>query len=518
MFARVIKGKQKEYVSIVRGYRDENGKVKQKTVYSLGPVTPKSKESVLAAANKIIAHHQQSEIVNNASDIQEIARKNWGASAIINKLWHKFALEQAISKHNFVQSLKLMLVNRFLAPTSKLATFNKRYNYDDFAEVKLHDIYRALDYLHEHQGEVKEHILNKQKLYGKLDVVFFDVTTLYFESQHSDELRNFGFSKDCKFNETQIVLSLVINSEGRPLTYEIFPGNTFEGETLLPCLRRLQERLAIGRIIIVADRGLGSNSNLTALKEAGFDYIIGTRLRSTSQEVRKQALSHEGYQDLNHTGEYSIKYKFLDNELKQGWIVLWSQKRAQKDAKDRARLIEKADKLVDKGNIADKRGARKYLKTTSKQGDAELDLGKIAQDAEFDGYYSLACSDDSLAPEQIASAYHGLWRIEESFRTMKSFLQIRPLWHWTPKRISGHIMMNFIALVMECDLELTLKAKNIEASCRSIRDAVQAMQYSTLQIGNSLLTSVAPLNSLQNNIINALDIPKLKNSMQKNML
>ena len=143
MFARVIKGKRKEYVSIVRGYRDPEGKVKQKTVYSLGPVTEQTKAKTLEIANAIVKISGSSEIINSANDITEIARLNWGISKIINRLWDKFDMGEVIK--NKANAIKLMLADRFLEPKSKLGLFHEKENYEGFSEVNLHDIYRALE-------------------------------------------------------------------------------------------------------------------------------------------------------------------------------------------------------------------------------------------------------------------------------------------------------------------------------------------------------------------------------------
>lgn len=513
MFVRVIKARSNEYVSIIKGYRDKDGKVKHKTVYNLGIVTEKTKEATIELGKRIIAHTKGHEIISSPEDIEEIARENWGAPEIIESLWNKFALSQVLTNETSNKAIKLMLMDRFLSPQSKLQTFYQRQQYPGYADVGLQHLYRSLDQLHEHKEELQSHIYNKQKLYGNIDVVFFDVTTLYFESQKADDLKEFGFSKDCKFNEVQIVLSLVVNNQGRPLSYEIFPGNTFEGKTLLPCLKRLKEKFEINKVIIVADRGIGSEANLEAIKEAGFDYIIGSRLRSASSTVQNEALNQDGYQNLYSLDEDSFKYKFLSNK---NWLCLWSAKRAEKDAKDRERLLNKAYNMIESGMVKDQRGAKKYIKyqDTSKE-EVLLDLERAEKDALFDGYYTLSYSDVNLTAQEIASAYHNLWRVEESFRTLKSFFNTRPMFHWTAKRISGHIMLNFIALVLEIDLELLMQAQDLGSSHMQIRYAIKAMQRSILRVGESRFYSYAKLENLQIQILNLLHIHIPKNSSIK---
>jgi transposase len=507
MFVRIIKGSTKEYAVIVRGYRDKYGKVKQKTVQNLGPITSKNKKQLLELGHKLIAQTKGHVIIMSGEEIQEQSRHNWGALAIINSLWEKFSFDTILSSK--ASEIKLMLGDRLLDPSSKLRTYQRRNQYLGYEEIKLQAMYRALDLLYQRQDELKEHIFKKQRLYGKMDVVFFDVTTLYFESQKSDALKDFGYSKDCKFNEVQIVLSLVINSEGRPLTYEIFSGNTFEGHTLLPILDKLKRRFEIGKVIIVADRGMGSLANLDAIKTSGFDYIIGVRLRSAAKAVKAEAIAPDNFIDLGGSDEEDIlRYKFIDNKQMK-WVVLWSSKRARKDSADRQRLVDRAKEMLQSNMLQDKRGAKKYIQ--SSKSNHSLNLNKIEEDARFDGYYALSFSDEIMSAREIANAYQNLWRVEESFRTIKSIFEVRPIFHWTPKRISGHIMLNFISLVMENNLLLKLKEIIPDASHLKIRDAIFAMQKSVINIGGKPFDCYAETNPFQKKILEIANVKKPKN-------
>ncbi|RZI47384.1 IS1634 family transposase [Rickettsiales endosymbiont of Peranema trichophorum] len=205
-------------------------------------------------------------------DITEIRRENWGLEVIIDRLFSIYKLEPLFAKltldrkieYDIVAAVKFMVATRFVEQMSKLASFHQRHSFSGFGNFDLQHLYRSLDELHRYQTEIKTHLFRSQKALSKkeIDVVFFDVTTLYFESQQSDRLRDFGFSKDCKFNETQIVLSLLITSDGRPIGYEIFPGNQYEGNTLLDCLQQLRDFYNVQKVVIVADRGLSSFQNL----------------------------------------------------------------------------------------------------------------------------------------------------------------------------------------------------------------------------------------------------------------
>lgn len=507
MFARIIKARSKEYVIIVRGYRDQDGKVKHKTVANLGVVNDKNREELLAFGKKLAAIHSGHDIISDADDITETARHNWAISDILENLWQKFRLDDLIQDNKTKLAIELMLACRLIEPSSKLNNFNNRNNFVGFEDVNLHHLYRSLDTLADLEEDLQQHIFSIQKNYGGMDVVFFDVTTMYFESQKSDELRKFGYSKDCKFNETQIVLSLVVNKEGRPLAYEIFPGNTAEGKTLLPCLLKLKEKFNINKVIIVSDRGIGSQDNLKDIKAAGFDYIAGISYRRMSNDIKEEVILNDDYKPLYNNHEIMYK-KTVHKGI--NFLCLWSLSRAKKDAKDRERLVAKAINIIEKGDSSESRGAKKYLVKSGKESKL-LDQDKIENDARFDGYYVLGYSDQTLEPQLVASSYHTLWKIEESFRTMKSFFQARPMFHWTETRITGHIMLNFIALMMQIDLELALKGRAIDLSHQDTRDALKTMERSILQVGMSKYYSYAALTETQKSILSLLKINIPKN-------
>jgi len=411
MFVRVVKGSSKKYVLIVRSFRDKEGKPRQETVLNLGPVHDSNEESIVNLAKRMVSHLEGGQIiVDEAQDIREEARHNWGAPAVISNLWERFGLDQVITNNNYQMALKLMMMDRLCDPASKLSTYQDRDRYQSFEGVNLQHMYRSLDYLSDNMDKLKSHISQKQSLRTISDVVFFDATTLYFESQKADLLKDFGYSKDCKFNEVQIVLCLVIDAAGKPLSYEIFPGNTAEGQTLLPVLEKLKAQYKINKLIIVADRGIGSKENLKKIKDAGYDYIIGAKLRSAAKNVQAEAISEDKFINLSTTKDDIKRYKFIKNS-EQTWVILHSSKRAQKDRADRERLLEKAQEmLVNKSSLSNKRGARKFIKTSeAASNNATLDTKKIECDTKFDGYYAISFSDNNMSVKDIASAYHGLW-------------------------------------------------------------------------------------------------------------
>lgn len=525
MYLRISKGRQKNYLVLVEGYR-ENGKVKQKTLCNLGEVNEETAKKSLALGKKLLNHFGASALING-SELSEEARYNWGAYDILQQLWQRYNLDNFFKQklksrkiqYDLQSVLQLMVAGRLCKPTSKLALYENQDFYDGFNKFALQDLYKALDELHNYQEDLKTHLFKRQQLInGAAQVTFFDVTTMYFESKKADDLRQFGYSKDCKFAEVQVMLSLLTDQNGRPLSYELFKGSMYEGHTLINCLSNLQKKYDIKKVVIVADRGMYSTENLATIAQMGFEYIVGTKLRTSKAFIKDAVLNEEDYiyQNNNEFGEF--KHKKILNEKRsdhtENIVAAWSKKRARKDAQDRMKLIDKAIKLADIGNIADKRGGKKYLKMTKTT--AELDQEKIEQDRKWDGYYGISTNSD-LSSEEVISAYHNLWKIEDSFRLMKSYFETRPMFHWTEQRISGHIMLNFISMIFERYIEDKVNEgvneKDQKMSANKIREAVNSLQKSVLNIDGQRFVSYAKLSNNSKVILEKLSITTPKSTM-----
>jgi transposase len=390
-------------------------------------------------------------------------------------------------------------------------------------------MYRDLDKLSEHKEAIESELFeyNYTRLGRTVDVVFYDVTTFAFESVKVDELKDFGYSKACKFNEVQVVMGLLIDSNGMPIGYQLFPGNTFDGKTMTDALDNIR-RLSFGikRVIIVADRGLNNKDNLNRIKEAGYGYIMSSKIKGMNKNMQAKILDTEGFTVVNGTsGKEDFRYKtmpytnvFIDENkekhyLEENLIITYSSKRAKKDQKDRERLIEKAKSLLEnpgKINALNKRGGKKYVDKIEPKKPATwiLDSEKIAQDAQFDGYYGIQTSEKNMMAADIVEAYHTLWKIEESFRIMKSTMEVRPIFHWTPKRIEGHFVLCFLAFLMERKLEfmLNMEKNDIPVSPDRIQESLNNMQVVALTANNERLFVKAKTDSLGNKIFKLLGL------------
>ena len=324
-----------------------------------------------------------------------------------------------------------------------------------------------------------------------LSVAFYDVTTYYFESVRADDLKRFGYSKDNKVNQVQVVMGLLIDSNGIPISYELFPGNTNDFKTLEPVMRKLKADYGIKKVIITADRGLNSKQNLAFLKSVGYEYVMAYKIRSSSKEIKEMVLSGETYHTVSKDFKWkvcnfstSVNYEGRKVNLEDQMVITWSASREAKDRRDRERLIEKSKKLVESKSALKsemKKGGKKYVQLNFIEEDqVTFNHKQLTNDELYDGYYGIQFSDETLNPSRVIEIYHGLWKIEESFRVMKSNLEARPIFVWTEESIKGHFVVCYLALVIQRYLEYLLRTKGIDLSTEVIQDAVRSAQYTLI--------------------------------------
>jgi len=525
MHLKVVKTGKYEYVRLMETYR-ENKEVKQRVVINLGRKDIiEGNPSFKRIAQRLLELSTGTTLLD-PNETSEGELKNYGF-IVYRKLWQLFGLDtffaQIQEKQTKIQFkvndvLFLMGVQHLLSPRSKLSTYQERDLYLGIPEMDLNHLYRSLDFLADYKEAVEDYIFHKNRtLFNmSIDVVFYDVTTLYFESVREDSLRNFGFSKDNKFNEVQVVLGLLVDCEGRPIGYETFPGNTLDSQTLKRSLEKLKHRFDIRHVIIVADRGLNSKLNLASIKEKDYDYIVASRLKRMSRDVQEQVFDPEGYTSLTpffmaksdskdlgrfqyKVLDYNNRYKDAEGKtvsLQEKLVITYLKKRARKDRADRKRLIDKAVKLLKepaKIKAENKRGGKRFIVQKSEKDQYYLNEQAIASDERFDGYYAIQTSLQNVNVETVLEAYHTLWKIEESFRIMKSTLEVRPIFHWTKKRIEGHLALCFLSFLLERTLEFKLKTNGSPMSPNQIREAVNSLLFTELETrGQKFLVKMKP--------------------------
>lgn len=375
--------------------------------------------------------------------------------------------------------LRQLVIARISQPLSKSATVDYLTRYFG-EEIKLHNVYRYLDKLHSSQQEQIQRISvehTRKIIGGTIGIVFYDVTTLYFETSLVDELRTPGFSKDGKTAESQIVLGLLVSKDGYPLSYSIFNGSQYEGRTMIPVIDDFISRYSLEDFVIVADSGLLNNKNIELLQSAGYKYIVGAKIRNESDRIKQWIISLP-----KNDGDYHEIVRKDNTRL----IVGYSSKRASKNRRNREKGIERLKKAYHSGRISkesiNRRGYNKFL-SINKDVKVEISIEKIHEDELWDGLKGYVTNTD-LPVNQVVEQYNGLWTIERAFRISKNNLEMRPMFHFTPKRIEAHTCICFVALKVYKELERVCKVSGISISVERVLDIAKTISTMTLKLPN----------------------------------
>jgi transposase len=377
-----------------------------------------------------------------------------GPQIILGNLYDKIGYRQIEEKEYF----RDLVICRLVYPGSKRKTvryFKRHLN----KVISVYSIYRFMDEL---QTRLKDQIEDitfqhtRKILKGRVGVVFYDMTTLYFEASEEDDFRVPGFSKDGKHQQPQIMIGLLVGENGYPIGYELFEGNTAETKTLIPVLETFQKKFNLGKPIVIADAALLSNKNIKALKSEGYEFILGGRIKNESEQLKQKILS------LQVSENYPKEIKSEHGRL----IVSYSEKRQKKDRADRLKGLKRLEKRLKSGKLTkdhiNNRGYNKYLNL---QGEINIsiDYEKFEQDSAWDGLKGYV-TNTSLSKKKVINAYHQLYQIEKAFRISKTDLKIRPVYHRLRNRIEAHICICFTAYAIYKELERLLIKNNIAIS------------------------------------------------------
>lgn len=495
-FLRVENKRSGKYLRIVESYRDESGVSRHRILYTLGKVSDYTPEQLQRIGSRLyeLGGGDLKELLGIST--VEKARYNYGYHQVFSRALSHFGLvrlfTQIGAKHklqfDFINATLLMILERLQDPCSKRSTFFNQTEYLGIKAIGLQHLYRTLDKLAEYSKPIQKQIFQtgRDLFNQRLDVVFYDVTTLYFDSEveHPEQLRQKGFSKDGKIGKTQILFCMLIDVHKQPIGYKVFKGDTFEGHTFEHAIKDLKKEYQIDKVIVVADRGMLSKNNLTVTADCGYEFIVGERLRKLPQELQRKLLDLK-----NYTAEWS--YRDAHDEqivvrycsvAYQGRTIIgtFSAKRARKDAHDREMKLTTAKKLLANPHLVTRKASRFYLR---KQGDDryELDEQKLALDEQFDGFLAIATTNKTLSVGTLLDQYKQLYKIEHTFRTFKSHLETRPMFHWTDKRIEGHICLCYLSYTLLNHTLLKLENAGIKISADQLRNLLRHMQVSLVE-------------------------------------
>ena len=475
MFVRKLKRKTTKNIAvqIVRNHRTKDGKVRQKIVRHMGtaPEGP-ALESLLHVAeverrriqeelqpSLFPSEHSASKILEardrKLSDepiplkdirkLEEVKRVCVDFHEVFGALYARMGFSQVFTKQHTMATrlFRQAVLLRLAAPGGSKLAHARRLSKEDGVEVPVHKFYRMMDAVTDERITQLQSIVSREVLdllQDKLDVLFFDVTTLAFASDKPDELRKKGYSKDGKHQRVQVVLALMQTSDGLPVGYELFEGNTADVSTLAPALASLKARFELDRVILVADSGMLSKENIAVLRSMGHDYVVAARLRSMkAEELHKisDALVWKETGNGRRVTEVSIGGRRL--------VLRYCPKRAAKDAHERERAVEKAKKRLASGVKGTDRSSR-FLKV--RRDAIELNQEAIDKDRRLEGLHGVWTSLTETSGPDVYAQYGALWQIEEGFRVLKHTMAIRPVFHWTERRVRAHIAICFVAFAM----------------------------------------------------------------------
>lgn len=377
-----------------------------------------------------------------------------GVELILGKLFNEIGFN-AISEPLF----RHLVLSRICYPGSKLKTIEYLLRHHQLF-YEMDAVYRYLDKLNTRHKEQLQDISYRHTLSifaNKISILFYDVTTLYFEASEEDDLRKTGFSKDGKAQHPQIVLGLLVSTEGYPLAFEMFEGNTFEGKTMLPVIEKFKKKYALENIVVIADAGLLSNDNVSRLIKEGDQFILGARIKNETHRLQKEITTR-----IWKNGQTKTYQKKDNTKL----IVSYADSRAQKDKHNRERGLKRLEKLLKSGRLTkqqiNNRGYNKYLRLDGNV-TIHIDYEKYHADNKWDGLKGYL-TNARLTDDEVINHYKQLWHIEKAFRISKTDLKIRPIYHRLKHRIEAHLIIAFCSYKVYKELERQLKIKQAEIS------------------------------------------------------
>ena len=515
MFFRIKKSGPRTYLQIVEN-RWEGGGARQRVMATLGRLEELKVSGELDNLLRSGARFSESVMVLGAHSkgaAPALASRRMGPSLVFERLWAesgcRAVIEGLLAERKFEfpveRAIFLTVLHRLFDPGSDRAAEKWRGEYAIAGAegLELHHLYRAMAWLggelseEEQAGRtpfaprctkdlIEEYLFARRRdLFSTLELVFFDTTSIYFEGRGGETIGRRGHSKDHRPDCPQMVVGAVLDGEGRPVCCELWPGNTADVRTLLPVVVRLRKRFAIGQVCIVADRGMISQETIERLEKAsGLRYILGVRMRN-QKEVREEVLARAGrYQVVHPKGQHSeapspLTVKEVQLQGRR-YVVCVNEDQAKKDVADRDAIVAGLREQLKRGDksLVGNQGYRKYLKTQGSR--FVVDEEKTQAEARFDGKWVLRTNTE-LPTAEVALKYKQLWMVEQLFRTTKSLLATRPIFHKRDETIRGHVFCSFLALILRKELQERLQRKGHELEWADVVSDLDALQEFDVQ-------------------------------------
>jgi transposase len=532
MYIRTTKNKKGDaYYHLVESFRQE-GKVKQRTLLSLGRVEDNKLEQLSQAISK---HLDTIHVLELAKHIDINNAYIYGSLLVLDRLMDALGINEVISEiatrheklsYDLKKVLFTLITSRFVKPVSKLGLYDrwieKLYPVMVDHNIALQHLYRSLDILAGHKEQIEQSLYEyKKDLFSiNIDIVLYDLTTLRFESTREDlgDLRKFGYSKEMRTDCTQVVFGLLTDTDGIPLSFEVHPGNTFEGNTLKDIVDKMRKKFSVRRFIFIADRGLFSAGNLDHIRNNQGEFIVGLKMGTLKDQLQQD------FYDINRFEFISEELAIWESSLGDDrCIITWSKSRAARDRKTRDDILDKIREKLNKKTSRTKSFVtnRNYQKYLILQEDKRPVLNQQAIDEQSrkDGFFGIITNVKTMTAKEIVYNYKQLWKIEDSFGELKGSLRSRPVFHWTDERIIGHLVVCFLSYLCEAHMTKALRDKNDNLKSKAITGKIIKPRPLTAAMAMEELNSVLalPVKIKSQTIWVRTDIPENAQNLLKAM-
>jgi transposase len=539
MFFRTKRTGKYEYLQIVENYRDDRGKTRQKVLLTLGNLQELRRSGKLDALLESGSRFSEKLAMLNehrAGRSKPVKCVRIGPNAVFGRIWRDLGLDEVI--HECVKDRRYgfsveravyhTVLHRLFTSGSDRSSmrWKEKFHIPGAENLELQHLYRAMGFLGEphscqenktsfgprcNKDEIEELVFARRRdLFTKVDMVFFDTTSIYFEGEGGKTIGQYGNSKDHRPDRKQMVVGVVLDNEGIPLCCEMWPGNTADVTTIKEVVRRFQRCFGIREVCIVADRGMisGTMTEFLESDESSFSYILGVRMRKV-KKIREQVLSRGGrYREVEpENGEKSplrVKEVNLDGRC---YVVCLNKAQAKKDMYDREAIVEALRTKLKQGDksLVGNKGFRKYIKT-EKQDHFLIDEDKIKEESRYDGKWVLTTDRKDFSPETVAKQYKLLWMVEDIFRTMKSGLDTRPIYHKVDDTIRGHVFCSFLAILLRRELERKLEERGFSPEWQDVLNDISSVEEVTAEISGKKIIFRSELEGCAGKVFQAVGV------------
>jgi transposase len=526
MFVRVKKTHGYKYLQIVESIREGN-KVKQRVLTTLGQLDALSSSGKIDALVHSLAKFSSTLQIISAhreGSLQAHQSLSIGPALVFERLWHRLGIDEVLKDQlaesrchfSLERAIFLTVLHRLFDPGSdrQAERWKENFRIPGTKGIELHHLYRAMGWLgeltiqlgsdprsaHCRKDVIEERLFHRNRdLFSELELVFFDTTSLYFEGHGGESLGQYGHSKDHRPDLKQMVVGAVLDGKGRPICCELWPGNLTDVTSLIPVVKRLKQRFSISSVCVVADRGMISAQTIEKLEsdELGMSYILGVRMHK-DKAVRDKVLPSPAEFQVVTVAKKKASDPF-PLSVREQWVgdrryvVCYNEEQARKDAADRKSIVESLREKLKNGDksLVGNKGYRRYLKSAGPQ-HFIIDEAKLADEQRFDGMWVLR-TNTTLSAAEVALKYKQLWMVESIFRSAKSLLETRPIYHKCDDTIRGHVFCSFLALIMRKELESRLEGlgeklewADITRDVRSLQEVELTVQDKTLYLRTDL--------------------------------